>query len=135
MVVIMPVSHFEQSLAVGPGVRVAADDCAWDAGTVALSIHNISNTYRQPRLMQELLGWRPQQRAEAVLSIRVGNRHRISTKFWEVATSVVSRCSQARPGNCQTAHGDELCGHADQTDRIASGGCGWRRTHPPPWPH
>lgn len=157
----MTACHFEQSLVAGPRVCVAADDCARHTSMVAplnIQYHQylqltplmrkplgcqalmvILPNIQYPQYLQatprtrEPLGCQALQKAEAVHSVRIGNRRRISTKFWEVATSVVSRCARERPGNCQTAHGDELCGHVDQTDRIASGGCGWRRTRPPPW--
>lgn len=158
----MNASEKARSHSTGPSVHVAADDRVRHACMIApLNIqyrHNLQLTslIREPLecqalvvilpniqysqyfqatpLMRELLGCQALQRAEAVHSVRVGNRHGASTKPREVVTGVISRPARVpSPGNRQTVHGDRLCDLANQTDRVAPGGCGWRRTHPPPW--
>jgi hypothetical protein len=130
----MNVCKQTQSLATGRIVHGAADDCARQARMVTLLNIQYHQFIQATLLRREILRCRPQQRAKAVVSIRVGNRHGASTKPREVVTGVICRPARVlSPGNSQTAHGDGLRGLANQTDRVAPGGCGWRRTHPPPW--
>lgn len=126
--------HPTQSLAAGPRVHVAADDCARHARMVTQSIYNIINTCRQPRLMRKILGCRPPRRAKAVHSIRVGNRHGDRANRQEVVTGVISRPLRVTsPVNSRTGKVGVFPRQVIQTDRIAPGGERWRSTHPPPW--
>lgn len=133
-IVIMNVCQQTQSLASGLDVHGAADDCARLARMVTQSIHNIINSYKQPRLMREL-GCRPSQRAKAIhCTTRVGHRRGGSANRRKAVTSVISCPARVfSPGNSQTGHVGISPRQAIQTDRVAPGGERWRSTHPPPW--
>lgn len=147
IIVIMYFCQKELTLATGRRVHWVVGVCPQQMCSIAPLNTQYHQFIQATLLRREILRCRPQQRAKAVVSIRVGNRlggraylqevrHGGRANRQEVITSVISRPLRVpSPANRQTGYVGVYPRYAIQTDRVATGGERWRSKHPPPWPH